>query len=98
MIVSLLGPAIALRTVVLIVKNLRYFGVTEGMMAPGQRLRDRTACSCRSSAAAIGIALRETLRIKRRDQSGTLCERSSPYATNRAASRKIRATRTEVTS
>src|ERR1700684_1719586 len=42
MIVSLLGLAIGLQTVVQIVKNLRYFGVTDGMMAPGQRLRDRT--------------------------------------------------------
>src|SRR5258708_35904713 len=42
MIVSLLDTAIALQTVVLIMQNLRYFGVTDVMMASGQRVRDRT--------------------------------------------------------
>ena len=58
MIVSLLGLAIALQTVVLIVKNLRYFGVTDGMMAPGQRLRDRTRALAGPAQRRFGIAPR----------------------------------------
>src|SRR5260370_32484166 len=58
MIVSLLGLAIALQTVVLIVKNLRYFGVTDGRMAPGQRLRDRTRALAGPAQRRFGIAPR----------------------------------------
>ena len=58
MIVSLLGLAIASQTVVLIVKNLRYFGVTDGMMAPGQRLRDRTRALAGPAQRRFGIAPR----------------------------------------
>src|SRR5258708_40158918 len=58
MIVSLLGLAIALQTVVRIVKNLRYFGMTDGMMAPGQRLRDRTRALAGPAQRRFGIAPR----------------------------------------
>src|SRR5260370_24661707 len=61
MIVSLLGLAIALQTVVQIVKNLRYFGVTDGMMAPGQSLRDRTRALAGPAQRRFGISPRPFL-------------------------------------
>src|SRR3984957_11737049 len=56
MIVSLLGLAITLQTVLLIVKNLRHFGVTDGMMAPSQRLCDRTRALAGPAQRRFGIA------------------------------------------
>src|SRR5260370_25050061 len=61
MIVSLLALAIALQTVVQIVKNLRYFGVTDGMMAPGQSLRDRTRALAGPAQRRFGISPRPFL-------------------------------------
>ena len=40
MVPSLLGFAVALQAVVQIVQDLGHFGVTDGMLAPGQSLRN----------------------------------------------------------
>ena len=58
MVLSLLGLAVALQTVVQIVKDLRHFGMADRMLAPGQGLGDRPRALARPSQRRFRIASR----------------------------------------